>query len=217
MWLHLKSRSLVIFHSPLNCFRDNWKGESVPLRPSSLLSLACWEPPSIRSLKSCRGSAPPWIGMPPAPLFRNANLASLPRCALPASIRPWPVRLPPRRSNLRSKPQTTPRPNGFSRPTPMPAAKSAGPESSPDGSPRFAWTASSAPGLIRSLKAMKRGGSWITRPPTPTMSTQPRLRSLFAPQLEAYAQVLRNLHGQDAVLRAALYYPRMMLLDWWEV
>ena len=44
-----------------------------------------------------------------------------------------------------------------------------------------------------------------------------QLRSLFAPQLEAYAHVLRNLHGQDAVLRAALYYPRMMLLDWWEV
>jgi ATP-dependent exoDNAse (exonuclease V) beta subunit len=45
----------------------------------------------------------------------------------------------------------------------------------------------------------------------------PELRSLFAPQLEAYATVLRNLHGQDAILRAALYYPRMMLLDWWEL
>jgi ATP-dependent exoDNAse (exonuclease V) beta subunit len=44
----------------------------------------------------------------------------------------------------------------------------------------------------------------------------PELRNLFAPQLEAYATVLRNLHGQDAVLRAALYYPRMLLLDWWE-
>jgi ATP-dependent exoDNAse (exonuclease V) beta subunit len=45
----------------------------------------------------------------------------------------------------------------------------------------------------------------------------PELRRLFAPQLEAYATVLRNLHGQDAVIRAGLYYPRMMLLDWWEL
>ena len=45
----------------------------------------------------------------------------------------------------------------------------------------------------------------------------PELRTLFAPQLEAYAQILRNLHGQDAVLRAGLYYPRMLLLDWWEM
>lgn len=43
------------------------------------------------------------------------------------------------------------------------------------------------------------------------------LRSLFAPQLEAYAAILRNLHGRDARIRAALYYPRMLLLDWWEV
>jgi ATP-dependent exoDNAse (exonuclease V) beta subunit len=45
----------------------------------------------------------------------------------------------------------------------------------------------------------------------------PELRSIFAPQLEAYAKVLRNLHGKDAPIRAALYYPRMLLLDWWEV
>jgi len=44
----------------------------------------------------------------------------------------------------------------------------------------------------------------------------PELRKLFAPQLEAYATILRNLHGQDAILRAGLYYPRMLLLDWWE-
>ncbi len=43
------------------------------------------------------------------------------------------------------------------------------------------------------------------------------LRNLFAPQLEAYAVVLRNLHGRDAQIRAALYYPRMLMLDWWEV
>ncbi|MGB6193227.1 MAG: UvrD-helicase domain-containing protein [Terracidiphilus sp.] len=43
------------------------------------------------------------------------------------------------------------------------------------------------------------------------------LRSLFAPQLEAYAAILRNLHGKEARIRAALYYPRMLLLDWWEI
>ncbi len=45
----------------------------------------------------------------------------------------------------------------------------------------------------------------------------PQLRPLFAPQLEAYARLLRNLHGADAVIRAGLYYPRMLLLDWWEL
>jgi len=44
----------------------------------------------------------------------------------------------------------------------------------------------------------------------------PRLREQFAPQLEAYARVLRNLHGADAPIRTGLYYPRMKLLDWWE-
>jgi len=42
-------------------------------------------------------------------------------------------------------------------------------------------------------------------------------RPLFAPQLQAYAQILRNLHGPDATIRAGLYYPRMLLLDWWEL
>jgi ATP-dependent exoDNAse (exonuclease V) beta subunit len=45
----------------------------------------------------------------------------------------------------------------------------------------------------------------------------PGFRDLFAPQLEAYAAVLRNLHGTDLPIRAGLYYPRMALLDWWEV
>lgn len=44
----------------------------------------------------------------------------------------------------------------------------------------------------------------------------PRLRSLFAPQLEAYARVLRNLHGESTPIRTALYYPLMHSLDWWE-
>jgi ATP-dependent exoDNAse (exonuclease V) beta subunit len=43
------------------------------------------------------------------------------------------------------------------------------------------------------------------------------LRALFAGQLEAYARVLRNLHGDDPVIRAGLYYPRMLVLDWWTV
>ena len=45
----------------------------------------------------------------------------------------------------------------------------------------------------------------------------PQFRALFAPQLEIYAAVLRNLHGADSQIRAGLYYPRMSLLDWWEV
>jgi ATP-dependent helicase/nuclease subunit A len=43
------------------------------------------------------------------------------------------------------------------------------------------------------------------------------LRELFAPQIEAYARILRNLYGADATLRAGLYYPRMLMLDWWEL
>jgi ATP-dependent exoDNAse (exonuclease V) beta subunit len=43
------------------------------------------------------------------------------------------------------------------------------------------------------------------------------LRSLYARQLEIYARVLRNLHGEDAAVRAALYYPRMAALDCWEL
>jgi ATP-dependent exoDNAse (exonuclease V) beta subunit len=43
------------------------------------------------------------------------------------------------------------------------------------------------------------------------------LRSLYARQLEIYARVLRNLHGAGAAIRAALYYPHMTALDWWEL
>lgn len=48
-------------------------------------------------------------------------------------------------------------------------------------------------------------------------SILPRLRSLFAAQLQAYADVLRKLHGDGAQIIAGLYYPRMLLLDWWEI
>lgn len=44
----------------------------------------------------------------------------------------------------------------------------------------------------------------------------PELRELFAPQLAAYARVLRNLHGTKARVFAGLYYPRMLKFDWWE-
>jgi ATP-dependent exoDNAse (exonuclease V) beta subunit len=52
--------------------------------------------------------------------------------------------------------------------------------------------------------------------PDPTAAL-PQLRATFAPQLQAYAQALRNLHGTDAPIRAGLYYPRMSLFDWWEI
>ena len=45
----------------------------------------------------------------------------------------------------------------------------------------------------------------------------PQFRKLFAPQLESYAEVVRNLHGKASPIRAGLYYPRMLLLDWWEI
>jgi ATP-dependent exoDNAse (exonuclease V) beta subunit len=45
----------------------------------------------------------------------------------------------------------------------------------------------------------------------------PQLRKVFAPQIETYATVLRNLQGKDTVIRAGLYYPRMLVLDWWEL
>jgi ATP-dependent helicase/nuclease subunit A len=44
-----------------------------------------------------------------------------------------------------------------------------------------------------------------------------KFRPLFASQLELYARVLRNLHGQDVVVRGGLYYPRMLAFDWWEL
>lgn len=45
----------------------------------------------------------------------------------------------------------------------------------------------------------------------------PNLRALFAPQLELYAKVLRNLHGSNAAIRAGIYYPRIPAFDWWEL
>ena len=45
----------------------------------------------------------------------------------------------------------------------------------------------------------------------------PELRRQFAPQIEAYAAVLRNLRGAGIHLCAGLYYPRMALFDWWRL
>jgi ATP-dependent helicase/nuclease subunit A len=52
---------------------------------------------------------------------------------------------------------------------------------------------------------------------TDPASVLPRLRALFAPQLQAYAEVLRKLHGDSARIHAGLYYPLMLLFDWWEI
>jgi ATP-dependent exoDNAse (exonuclease V) beta subunit len=48
-------------------------------------------------------------------------------------------------------------------------------------------------------------------------SVRHQLHELFAPQVEAYAALLRNLHGAEAPIFAGLYYPRMLLLDWWQL
>jgi ATP-dependent exoDNAse (exonuclease V) beta subunit len=45
----------------------------------------------------------------------------------------------------------------------------------------------------------------------------PELHRIFAPQIEAYAKVLRNLRGESSILCGCLYYPRMSLLDWWQL
>ena len=41
-------------------------------------------------------------------------------------------------------------------------------------------------------------------------------RSLYAPQLMAYAQALRALHGAVVPLRLGLYYPAIAVLDYWD-
>jgi ATP-dependent helicase/nuclease subunit A len=43
----------------------------------------------------------------------------------------------------------------------------------------------------------------------------PALRSLFAPQLETYAGILRNLRGDTKPICCGLYYPRIAAFDWW--
>jgi ATP-dependent exoDNAse (exonuclease V) beta subunit len=48
-------------------------------------------------------------------------------------------------------------------------------------------------------------------------SALPEFRSQFAPQIEAYAAILRNLRGKDIHLCGGLYYPRMALFDYWQL
>lgn len=48
-------------------------------------------------------------------------------------------------------------------------------------------------------------------------STLAALRDTFAPQLEMYASILRNLHGPEIKIHAGLFYPRIMIFDWWEI
>jgi ATP-dependent exoDNAse (exonuclease V) beta subunit len=45
----------------------------------------------------------------------------------------------------------------------------------------------------------------------------PEFRRLFAPQVEAYSEVLRELHDAEIRIIGGLYYPRQLLLDWWEL
>jgi len=49
------------------------------------------------------------------------------------------------------------------------------------------------------------------------LAALPELRRTFAPQIEAYARVLRNLQGSEAQIHGGLYYPRMGLFDWWQI
>lgn len=48
-------------------------------------------------------------------------------------------------------------------------------------------------------------------------SALPEFRRQFAPQIEAYAAVLRNLRGANIKLCGGLYYARMALFDWWQL
>lgn len=45
----------------------------------------------------------------------------------------------------------------------------------------------------------------------------PEFRRMFAPQLQLYGALLRELHGDEVAIRAGLYYPRMLAFDWWEL
>lgn len=42
-----------------------------------------------------------------------------------------------------------------------------------------------------------------------------KLRAIFAPQLDVYARMLRQLHGAAIKVNVGIYYPRMKMLDWW--
>jgi ATP-dependent exoDNAse (exonuclease V) beta subunit len=99
-----------------------------------------------------------------------------------------------------------------------------------DGESEVRWTAIHA-GRIRGLQAdrtFRAGASplamgqdcyWIVDYKTGSSGTSAAdiaaLRERHAPQLEMYASAIRQLHGEDALIRTAIYYPRLRTLDWW--
>ena len=118
-------------------------------------------------------------------------------------------------------PRAMPMGSGFSHRTPKPSANPAGPVSS-SGNLRMVRVDR----LFRAgLEPLQPGNNalWIIDYKTAhdekldPASMLPAFRTTFAPQLEMYAKVLRNLHSSDLQLRAGLYYPRMSLFDWWEI
>ena len=62
-------------------------------------------------------------------------------------------------------------------------------------------------------------GSWTTKPPAmarPAWTPFSKARKeKYLQQLEAYAGVMRKVHGRDLPLRLALYYPLLTRLVWW--
>jgi ATP-dependent exoDNAse (exonuclease V) beta subunit len=100
----------------------------------------------------------------------------------------------------------------------------------PDAASEVRWTGMAA-GILTNIRVDRvfragetprsDGGStwWIVDYKTSRAdaSALPQLRALFAPQLAAYAQVLRGLHGAGVSIRGALYYPRIRALDWWQL
>lgn len=111
-------------------------------------------------------------------------------------------------------------------------------EEHPGAESESSWTGRNLDGSLRNLRADRifRGGArplepgdaclWIvdykTSVPRGGESAEEflaRERALYAPQLLAYARVLRAAKGDDGPMRLALYYPRLesgQRLDWWE-
>jgi ATP-dependent exoDNAse (exonuclease V) beta subunit len=99
-----------------------------------------------------------------------------------------------------------------------------------DGESEVRWTAIHA-GRIRGLQADRifRAGSsplatgqdcyWIVDYKTGSSGTSAAdiaaMRERHAPQLEMYASAIRQLHGNNTLIRTAIYYPRLRTLDWW--
>ena len=121
-----------------------------------------------------------------------------------------------------SVPHAMPLANGFSRRTLKPSANPAGLASS---AAICAWCVSIGSSAPASNHCNPGNDAlWIIDYKTShnegidPSSALPVFRATFAPQLQMYAAVLRNLHcDQTLQLRAGLYYPRMSLFDWWEI